>query len=97
MNAFNVNVKNVDYTVNTVPGKMIEIISEFGTVTFKVGDAAVHDSFWVDSDGPLPGYVHFYDGEITKVGKKTVTVVGHGEVERRMGLEEFCRRNGLRS
>lgn len=90
-----INVRNVEYTVNTVPGKMVEIISGGQKVSFKAGDTAVHDSFWVDSDGLWVGYTHFYHGVITKIGRKTVTVRGHGDVERRMRLEEFCRRNSL--
>jgi len=84
----------------TIPGKSIEVHMHGPTGdlqhirSFKIGDLAEYDAFWVSSDGPQEGYTHFYMGRITQVSPKTVTIQpNEGGRNRRLKLGDFAFRN----
>ena len=47
-----------------------------GTKTFTIGDTAVYHRMWIDSDGPLEGYVAKFTAEIKGIGAKRVNLNG---------------------
>ena len=91
---------NRSWRTYVTPGKGLEVHLHGPTGdlqhvrSFKVGDEAEYDSFWVSSDGPLCGYTHFLMGLITQVSSKTVTIQPNGGGRnRRVKLGDFSFRN----
>lgn len=77
-----------EYWAAVVPGKSINIYKngEFGRSNFKIGDTAEYDSYNLN-----------YLGEITAIGKKTVTITAYKGTNNarnhRLDLNTFCWRN----
>ena len=64
-----------------------------GNKTFNLGDTIIVESFWVSSDGPMPGYVANVEGRIVGIGKKLISFTdAHGNMGR-MNREKFTRFN----
>lgn len=59
---------------------------------FSQGDEVAWDRMWVSSDGPLPGYVHYFTGELEKVTPKFVWVKTEDRV-RKLTYEKFIKFN----
>ena len=90
---------NRSWRTYVTPGKGLEVHLHGPTGdlqhvrSFKVGDEAEYDSFWVSSDGPVEGYTHFRMGNIIGINPRSVTIRTPTGDRRRLNLKDFSFRN----